>query len=52
MVLAAILSILLIAVCLAWYGKKFPALYFFGISFISAILWFFHHMTDVIGLSL
>jgi len=44
--------ILLLAVFAAWCGARKPSLSLFTLSFILGIAWFFHHMTDAIGLSL
>lgn len=42
----------LIAIILAWYGSRKLAISSFYLSLLLCVLWFFHHMTDVIGLNL
>ncbi len=44
--------VLLVAVMLAWFGKHDKAVIVFAISMLLAVSSFYHHMTDVIGLSL
>lgn len=45
-------SVLLLAIMLAWFGKRDRAVIVFTVSLILATLTFIHHMTDSIGLSL
>lgn len=52
MVTAIILLILLLAVFFAWYGLRSMALFFFAVTFVCAVFWFYHHVTETIGLSL
>lgn len=52
MYIAITLSVLLLAVMLAWFGKRDRAILVFSISFIFAVATFFHHVTSAIGLSL
>lgn len=47
-----ILCLLLIAFIIAWIGREKSAIGVFTISFILAIYWFWHHVTEAIGLSL
>ena len=50
--MALLFFILLLAVYAAWRGARAPSISLFAMDFILGIAWFFHHMTDVIGLSL
>jgi hypothetical protein len=52
MYIALTFFVLLVAIKLAWFGKRDRALLAFTISMIMAIATFFHHMTSSIGLSL
>lgn len=52
MYIAITYCILLIAVMFAWYGKRDGALLTFSISLIMAAGTFYHHVSEVIGLSL
>ncbi len=50
--LIAIFSILLIAVLTAWAGYRKPAIYLFSITFLTAIVWFHHHLTSTLTIQL
>ncbi|EKD71554.1 MAG: hypothetical protein ACD_46C00161G0002 [uncultured bacterium] len=52
MAIVLIFAILLIAVIYAWLGNRKAGIYSFIVSFIFSIALFYHHMTDVIGISL
>lgn len=50
--IALIMIILLLAILFAWKGYHRLSIYFYAVSFVLATFWFFHHMTDTIGLML
>lgn len=52
MYLAFTFCLLLLAIMLAWFGKRDRAVLAFTVSLLAGIGTLFHHMTSVIGLSL
>jgi hypothetical protein len=52
MLINIILCVLLVAVMLAWFGKRRESMLIFGLDLILAVAVFFHHVTTAIGLSL
>ena len=52
MYIAATFCVLLLAVMLAWFGKRDRSVLVFTISLILATAIFIHYITDTIGLSL
>lgn len=52
MMITLILILLLTAIGLVWYGWREESILVFTIAFVTAVVTFVHHMTDVIGLSL
>lgn len=52
MPMVLIFSLLLVTVMTAWLGRRDASIYLFFASYFFAVGLFFHHLTDVIGLSL
>lgn len=50
--IAMLFLLQLAAVLFAWFGRRYWAISFFAVSFILSVGFFYHHMTDVIGLAL
>ncbi|RDI48857.1 DUF5993 family protein [Aquicella lusitana] len=50
--MAVIFILLFLAVVLAWFGARRLSSYFFIVTFVISIAWFFHHVTSTLGLSL
>lgn len=47
-----ILSVLLLSIIFTWLGKRKFAIQWFVLGFAMSIVWFHHHITSSIGLSL
>lgn len=47
-----IFTIFFVSILFAGFNKRQYSIRFFILGFILSIFWFFHHATDVIGLSL
>jgi hypothetical protein len=52
MFMAALFILMFIAIISIWLDKRMLSMYVFAVSFVGSIGIFFHHITDVIGLSL
>lgn len=50
--MALLFALLLITLCLAWYGKRRWAMSLFALTLILSTIWFGHHLTTHLNIQL